>query len=162
MKRARKFYPSGDFVFGYQLQFSGGTPPYDYSGNGTWTGSNYILNKEQQKITIFRPLFAFWQVWVTDASNHQISIHSDDVYFLPNNDIGYPDAVFTENSIAVTFSLDTENDWTYEWQGPNGFSATGNSIENLADLGYYLLNITTPEGHEELYGFRLTGTPSNP
>ncbi|MGB1205058.1 MAG: T9SS type A sorting domain-containing protein [Chitinophagales bacterium] len=57
------------FYDAYKLRFSGGTPPYSFSGSISSNAVKYKLNRQAGEIVIYGPVSSTWEIIVTDAND---------------------------------------------------------------------------------------------
>lgn len=56
------------FYDAYKIQFSGGTPPYSYTGSSLSSNAvKYKLNNQTNELVIYGPVSSSWEIVITDA-----------------------------------------------------------------------------------------------
>ncbi|TVR38758.1 MAG: hypothetical protein EA392_08710, partial [Cryomorphaceae bacterium] len=136
---------AGESEGAIDLSITGGTPPYDV----TWTGPNGFTSNQEN---IDNLESGAYNLELTDAAGCgftatftvsepdpiDIELSADDVSCFGLND-GTIDATLTGGT----------PDYSFAWTGPGGFTATTESISNLAP-GSYTLAVTDASGCEGL------------
>jgi hypothetical protein len=146
-------------AFAYNIQIltlEGGTLPYNF----TWNNNGYVRYDIQYTatgatVTIYYADNATWACTVTDsngcgATNLSFSnvpgstgnplVDIDNYLVTPQSNVLSPNGAI---SITVSGGGCTSGQYTYQWTGPNGFTATTEDITGLAS-GWYTVVVTCP------------------
>jgi hypothetical protein len=145
--------------FAYNIQvltLSGGTLPYNF----TWNNNGYVRYDIQYTatgatVTIYYADNATWACTVTDsngcgATNLSFSnvigstgnplVDIDNYVVTPQSNVLSPNGAI---NITVSGGGCTAGQYTYQWTGPNGFTASTEDITGLAS-GWYTVVVTCP------------------
>jgi len=146
----------GPFAYNVQvITLSGGTLPYNFD----WDNTGYVRYDIQYTadgaiVTISYTDNATWACTVTDSNNCGASTLSftnvpgpttNPVLDIDSYVVTPQSATSVNGAIDITVSGGgcTAGQYTYQWSGPNGFTATTEDISGLA-TGWYDVTVTCP------------------
>jgi gliding motility-associated-like protein len=135
------------------INVSGGVEPYDFE----WSGA---ISSSDQNLTNL--LEGSYTVLVTDANNCSVSetfelelIEDIEISLLTNNG---PDCEGADNGVVEIDITGGSGNFTFNWSGPDGFSANTQNIDGLA-VGTYTLFVNDDLGCEA--NFNVTVEPGD-
>ncbi|WP_333696365.1 PKD domain-containing protein [Flavobacterium sp.] len=141
-----------------EIEVTGGTIPYSF----TWTQNNLFYSNEQN-LSNLAP--GTYEVTVTDANNCNPALMTFKISEPPLLEVSLLNQVniecFGDATGAVTvqaFGGTISGDYTFSWNGPNGFTSSSQNIQNLF-AGTYQLVVLDDNGCETSLTVVLTQSP---
>lgn len=159
----------------FSVSISGGTAPYNYYFDNQLIATNRgdSTNTDQYTVeNLSKKEYTFYAVDSNGCVTSPviIKIDGDDPIEIVNEDFAVTNISCVngdDGSIElVVQGGDYSGNFTYEWTGPNGYSATTKNIGNLSDSGTYTVKITQGncsliKDFELIEPGKLTATVSN-
>ena len=143
----------GDKDGSFNIKIGGGTGPYSYYLNDELVETNRgnsVDNKDEFKVdNLIKKDYVFYAIDANGCMSNPINIFIDgnDPILVGSSEITKRDITcfgFNDGQIkpAITGGDGTGN-YTFSWNGPNGFISSQKEITNLGDPGLYTLNVTS-------------------
>ena len=132
---------AGDSNGSINITVSGGVPPYTFS----WTGPNGYSSIDEDVSSL---LAGMYTIDVTDSQlcTGQTTFEVEETFILTVNSDITNLTCFESNDGSISIELQGGLEpYDVNWTGPNGFSASGNIIENL-EAGTYILTASDANG----------------
>lgn len=148
----------GDNTGSIEAEISGGTAPYSFS----WTGPNGYASSQEDIANLFAGEYC---LTITDANDCEASecitltqgpelIFTFDVFEYPNGfNVSCNDVC--DGSLEASIAGGGPPPYTFEWEGPNGFTSNDLTLTDLC-AGTYNLSVTDGDGCVQSESITLT------
>lgn len=135
----------------FTVNVSGGTSPYNYYFDDKLIASNRGGVSNTDEYTVENLIKSEYTFYAIDANGCVTSpvivkIDGDDPIEILNQEVAVTNISCVNGSDGkidlIVAGGDASGNFTYQWTGPNGYSATTQNIENLSNSGTYSVSIT--------------------